>query len=76
MVTDITQSLLRSILVNQDVGTTISSRKFKKLNIWKDELIPYLEKLQNMGYIEDFRKSMCIKFKIIKPISLNTLSNL
>ncbi|RAP47761.1 MAG: hypothetical protein BZ135_01395 [Methanosphaera sp. rholeuAM6] len=76
MVMDITKSILRSLLVNQEVGTIISSKKFNKLQIWKEEVTPYLEKLQNMGYIDSYRKSMGIKFKILKPISLNTISNL
>lgn len=76
MVMDITKSVLRSLLVNQEVGTIISSKKFKKLQVWKEEIIPYLEKLQKMGYIDSFRKSIGIKFKITKPISLNTISNL
>ena len=76
MVMNITKSILRSILVNQKVGTTITSKKFNKLSIWKDEITPYLEKLQSMGYIDGFWKSIDINFKILKPISLNTISNL
>ena len=76
MVMDITKSILRSLLVNQEVGTIITSKKFKKLQVWKEEVTPYLEKLQKMGYIDSFRKSIGIKFKIIKPISLKTIHNL
>lgn len=76
MVMDITKSVLRSILINQEVGTVISSKKFKKLKIWKDELTPYLEKLRSMGYIDGFWKSIGVKFKILKPVTLKTITNL
>lgn len=76
MVLDITKSVLRSILVNQEVGTTITSRKFKKLQVWKEELTPYLNKLQKMGYIDGFWKSIGVKFKILKPITLKTITEL
>lgn len=73
---NISKSILRSILVNKKVGTIITGKKFEKLKLWIDELKPYLEKLQQMGYIDGSWKSMNIKFKIIKPISLNTISQL
>lgn len=70
------KSILRSILVNKKVGTTITSKKFEKLKVWKNELKPYLEKLQQMGYIDGSIKSIDLNFKITKPISLNTISEL
>ena len=76
MVMDITKSILRSLLINQKVGTTISSKKFKQLKVWIDELTPYLDKLQKMGYIQGAWKKFGIKFKIIKPVSLETITNL
>lgn len=76
MTNDITKSVLRSLLVNQKVGTTVTSKKFKKLQVWKDELTPYLDKLQKMGYIDGFWKSIGVKLTILKPINLKTISTL
>ena len=73
---DVTKSILRSLLINQDVGTIISSKKFKQLKVWKDELTPYLDQLQDMGYIQGFWKNLGVKFRIIKPVSLETIANL
>jgi len=73
---NIYKSILRSILVNKKVGTTITGQKFEKLQLWIEELKPYLEKLQQMGYIDGFEKSMKIQFKILKPISLKTINTL
>jgi hypothetical protein len=73
---NISQSILRSLLVNKKVGTEVSSKKFEKLRIWKDELTPYLDKLQKMGYIDGFWKSVNVNFKILKPITLQTINEL
>ena len=76
MNTDIRKSILRSILVNKKVGTKIDSKKYNKLQIWKDELTPLLEKLQEMGYIKGYWKKLNVTLEIIKPISLKTITNL
>lgn len=76
MNTDIRKSILRSILVNKKVGTKIDSKKYNKLQIWKDELTPLLEKLQEMGYIKGYWKKLHVTLEIIKPISLKTITNL
>jgi hypothetical protein len=73
---NISQSILRSLLVNKKVGTEVSSKKFEKLRIWKDELTPYLDKLQKMGYIDGFWKSVNVNFKILKPVTLQTINEL
>lgn len=73
---NISKSILKSILVNKKVGTIISDKKHEKIKLWIDELKPYLEKLQQMGYIDGTWKSINIKFKIKKPISTNTISKL
>lgn len=76
MVINITKSILRSILVNKEVGTIITSKQFKKLKLWQEELTPYLDKLKEMGYIDGFWKSIGVKLEILKPIQLNTITEL
>lgn len=73
---DISKSILRSILVNKKVGTKIDGKKYNKLQIWKEELTPLLNKLQQLGYIKGYWKKINIQVEIIKPISLKTIQNL
>ena len=76
MKTTITQAILRSILINKKKGATITSQKYDKLNIWKDEITPYLEELQNKGYISNLKNKIGINFEIRKPITLKTIQKL
>ncbi|MBR0473344.1 MAG: hypothetical protein IJI98_11705 [Methanosphaera sp.] len=70
------KSILKSILVNKKVGTTITSKKHEKLQLWKNELKPYLDKLAKMGYIDGKWKTININLKILKPINTKTITQL
>lgn len=76
MVLNLAQTILQSILLNKKVRTTITSKNQEKLQIWKQEIKPYLEELQDKGYIENLKAKIEIKFKIKKPITPTTIEKL
>ncbi len=75
MQTNVTKSVLNSILSNKKVGTVITTKNIEKFMMWLDELRPYLDKLEKMGYIKGTWRSN-VKFKIIKKISDKIISKL
>lgn len=75
MTMNIAKSILNNILTNQKVGTIITKQNIKQLVIWLDELRPYLDKLEKMGYIKGTWRST-VKFTILKKITEKIISKL
>lgn len=75
MAMNVAKSILNNILTNKKVGTIITAQNMKQMLIWLNELRPYLDKLEKMGYIKGtWRKS--VKFKILKTINEKIISRL
>lgn len=75
MAMNVAKSILNNIVTNKKVGTIITAQNMKQMLIWLNELRPYLDKLEKMGYIKGtWRKS--VKFKILRKITEKIITKL
>lgn len=75
MTMNVAKSILNNIVTDKEVGTIITAQNMNQLFIWMDELRPYLDKLEKMGYIKGTWRST-VKFKILKTITEKIISKL
>lgn len=75
MAMNVVKSILNNLLTNKKVGTIITAQNMKQMLIWLNELRPYLDKLEKMGYIKGtWGKS--VKFKILRKITEKIITKL
>ncbi len=75
MAMNVAKSILNNILTNKKVGTIITAQNMKQMIIWLNELRPYLDELEKMGYIKGTWKKT-VKFKILRKITEKIITRL